>query len=424
MDPNDVDDPRHPDHLHPRHALRRQREAAAREQQEAAEFAAAFAHAEGAAERLRRQLQQEQEAELLLEHQQQPVEMQEGDDANALGNLNVNPQQQGNPQQQQGNPQPQVNPQQQPPPPPPPQPPVMMDAAGLNRLIAAVGAAGGGGGGRKLQTLSSTSGSEWLTWRTHFSAVAQINNWNDQRRRRELKAAMLGDASRLTGDIDVEPIIPAGGAAYTIENALTAYAERFLPPAASKVARVEFHNATQRPDETVAQFHGRLREAYFRAYPNDPDPNQSVLLIQQYALGLADAVVCQFVMDRDPQTYIEASNIAQMKSATEAAMRKRPAGKGGINNVGTVTGTPKSDVECWACGNKGHIRADCRSKPAATATATAGGSGGGGRGRNRRRRGRGGGGGGGNRKVGQLGEESATEKGDDNADDASPAKNA
>ena len=421
MDPNDVDDPRHPDHLHPQHALRRQREAAdraarARELQAAAE--AAFADAEGAAERLRRQLQQEREAEL-LEQQQQPVEMQQGDDVNDQGNLNVNPQQQGNPQ-------PQVNPQQQvnpPPPPPQPQPPVMMDAAGLNRLIAAVGAAGGGGGGRKLQTLSSTSGSEWLTWRTHFSAVAQINNWNDQRRRRELKAAMLGDASRLTGDINVEPIIPAGGAAYTIENALTAYAERFLPPAASKVARVEFHNATQRPDETVAQFHGRLREAYFRAYPNDPDPNQSVLLIQQYALGLADAVVCQFVMDRDPQTYIEASNIAQMKSATEAAMRKRPAGKGGINNVGTVTGTPKSDVECWACGNKGHIRADCRSKPAATTTA-GGSGGGGGRGRNRRRRGRGGGGGGGNRKVGQLGEESATEKGEDNADDASQAKNA
>lgn len=293
-----------------------------------------------------------------------------------------------------------------------------MDAAQLQQLLGAVR----GGGGKKLQSLSSTNGADWQTWKTHYRTVGAINNWNDLRRRRELKAAMLDEAARLTQDIDVEP---PGPVLYTYENALTAYEERFLPAAAGRVARCEFHQAQQRPDETVAQFHGRLRESYSRAYPNDVNPNTSTLLIQTYALGLADALVAQYVLDQDPQTYADASNAAQMKSATETAMRNRPgAGKsGGVNNLaGTAGGVNaqanRGDIECWNCGKRGHIRAECRS------------SGQGGQGRGRGRGGRRGGRGrgnyrGGQRRVNELGSDTPDSSSTTEQEDATMAsKNA
>lgn len=61
------------------------------------------------------------------------------------------------------------------------------------------------GGTKKLTTLESTSGQDWRTWRSTFGTVVNINAWGDLRQRRELKAAMAGEANRLTADIEIDP---------------------------------------------------------------------------------------------------------------------------------------------------------------------------------------------------------------------------
>jgi hypothetical protein len=200
------------------------------------------------------------------------------------------------------------------------------------------------GGTKKLETLSSTNGSEWRTWRNHFQTVAVINEWDDERSRRELKAAMNGDASRLTNDIPI--------ALHGIQAVLQNYQNRFQPPAAGQIARVEFHAAKQRPDERVTQFHGRLREMFFRAYPNENAEN-SMQLIQAFTLGLLDTEVSRFVLDRAPDTFTAASNLASTKDATEAALLHRVGrGKGVIHSI-------QSGNQCWYCGADGHRRDEC-----------------------------------------------------------------
>ena len=209
------------------------------------------------------------------------------------------------------------------------------------------------GVGKRLTSFESGTGSDWVTWREHFDATRLINDWQDERARRELKAAMLGEAARLTSDIAID------GAGVNLDAVLAAYAGRFLPAAAGQVARVEFHAAFQRPDETVLQFHGRCREMFLRAYP-DQAPNNSVLLIQTFALGLADTEVSRFVLDQNPATFAAASNTAQVKSATEAALSSRR--KGGVNSINSM-GAGKSagggDKSCWHCNRPGHLRAEC-----------------------------------------------------------------
>jgi hypothetical protein len=211
-----------------------------------------------------------------------------------------------------------------------------------------------GGAGRKLSSLESVNGSDWRVWRNHFTTVAQINDWNDLRQRRELRAAMQIEAARLTADINVE----AQG--LTIADVLNAYQERFLPAAAGQVARVEFHAAKQLPDETVLQFHGRCRELFMRSYPEVNAPDDSVLLIQTFSLGLADDEISRYVLDRAPATFTEASNLAQTKAATEAALRFKRGQKGPFVGQMGKTENRHANLQCYSCGLKGHIKRNCR----------------------------------------------------------------
>jgi len=246
-----------------------------------------------------------------------------------------------------------------------------MDAAQLAQLIAAIPA--GGGGSKKLHTLSSTVGSDWVTWKSHFTTVALINGWEEQRQKRELAAAMEGDAAKLVYDIDVE----AAGIG-NVEAVLTLYQARFLPAAAGRAAMVEFHAAQQRPDESTTQFHGRCREMFLRANPGQNVAN-SPQLIQAFALGLIDTDVSRFVLDQGPATFIEASNLAQTKTATEAAlaMRHKNAGRSihALNDQAEDTGVPRNKGTyamrsrtgnrprgvCFFCKKSGHMRRDCES---------------------------------------------------------------
>lgn len=257
-----------------------------------------------------------------------------------------------------------------------------MDANQLRQLIDAL-PGGGGGGRKKLRNFEGSAtaghaGSEWVTWRSHFTTVQQINEWDDLMSRRQLKAAMIGDAARTVADINVE------AANATIEGILTLYEDRFLTAAGGQIARVQFHALRQLPAETVLQFHSRGRELFSRAYPDRANAlNNDALLIQTFALGLVDVEVSRYVLDRAPNTYVQALEMALGKHSTEEALRAHGRiTKGGLHSLQTAT-----SVICWTCGRRGHVQKDC-TEPA---TGSSGGwRGGRGRGRGRRGRGRGG----------------------------------
>lgn len=244
-----------------------------------------------------------------------------------------------------------------------------MNQAQLQQLLDAVAARPAGGGSKKLVNLDATTGQDWRTWKDHFLTVVNINGWDDLRKRRELKAAMGGEAARLTGDINIDPPALVQGAVAppgrlgTIELALAAYEARFIPPAAGRVARLEYHAAKQRPDELVTQWHGRLREMFIRAYPNEA-VETSLGLITMFSMNMINEEVGQFVADRDPQTYMEASNFAQQKAATALAFASKHKG-GHMNNLGLNalregTNNGQGNRVCWWCEGP-HLQRECAS---------------------------------------------------------------
>lgn len=277
-----------------------------------------------------------------------------------------------------------------------------MDQAQLQQLLNGI-QGGGGGGSKKLTNLESTLPTDWRIWRSHFTTTCAINGWGDLRARRELKAAMLGEACRLTADINVETV------GLTLEAVLTSYEGRFLPAAAGTIARAEFGTLGQHPNETIVQYHSRARDLFTRAYPEVElaNVNTSNHLIGMFALGLANTEVSRHVLDKAPATYEDACREAQSKGAVElalAAKRKMNGGGGGSNHFGAAvngmnggnewtTQKPSDHLTCWACNTKGHRKSECPSRNNNQGQnppqQRGGGRGGGGRGRGRGR-GRGG----------------------------------
>ena len=230
---------------------------------------------------------------------------------------------------------------------------------------------------RKLSQFESGTGTDWRTWRAHYETVVAINNWPDLRQRLELKAAMMGAAARMTSDIVVI------GDDKTAAGVLADYQGRFLPPAAGKVARAAYAGAKQGPEETVMQFHSRLRDLFGQAYPEQmANLNQNRMLVQTFASGLENQEITRWIMDRDPETYSAALDLAQMKAATEMVIRHSqgkpvnttlsPIGSGNTSGHSTQnssmnqtgggtrsTSRPGRTITCWGCKETGHFKSQC-----------------------------------------------------------------
>jgi hypothetical protein len=88
---------------------------------------------------------------------------------------------------------------------------VLIGAAAIAQILAAIQhpphVAGAGAllperaGSTRLKAFSSTYAVEWMSWKTHYLEVCEINAWPNIRRVREAWAAMAQKASRHTADV-------------------------------------------------------------------------------------------------------------------------------------------------------------------------------------------------------------------------------
>lgn len=232
-----------------------------------------------------------------------------------------------------------------------------MNEAQLTRFLAALPRQY-----KKPSVFSTGDGAEWRTWRRNFMTIQVMQAWEDQRARREAASAMEGNAARVVQDIPVDGDNNALG----IAAFLDLYEARFLPAAAGQLSRVDFRVATQQPDETILAWHTRLREVFTRAFPQGNAHNDQHL-IEKFVLGMADANVVSYTYDHHPETYGAALVHAQNKAATQAVIAGRSSA--GIQSLSAATSAKATNAiggqqggpdGCWYCGDKSHVRKDCK----------------------------------------------------------------
>ena len=223
--------------------------------------------------------------------------------------------------------------------------------------------------GRKVEPLTSADPQDWIAWRDSFEITVGINNWGHQRARRELAAAMQGEAKRAVIDIDIQ----ADAHAADVVLLLNIYEARFVTAAAGDLARAEFREAKQKEEETILQWHARLRQLYIRAYPNlnAAAINASLDLRDAFILGLSDAQVKQDTWRARPLTFAAALTTAGNCHAGMIVL-KQATGMTEIKQepIGAMAQPRPFQGRCWTCNRTGHRSNAC---PRNTSTAAAAG---------------------------------------------------
>ncbi len=237
------------------------------------------------------------------------------------------------------------------------------------------------GGGRRVEPFSSGDETEWLGWRQNFSITAAINGWDNRRQRREIAVAMQGAAKQYVSDIPVGDGLPAGLAAgAAVPDAqdatllLDLYEQRFLPAAASDIARVNFRQASQKEGESIIAWSARLRLLHSRAYPNMPaaDQETNTDLIEAFVVRLCNKVTADRVWNRRPNTYAEALTFANDAAAGQRILnqpvpQQPPKQEPGLFHIGVDEGAAAVGAarprgaggRCYGCDKSGHQVRDC-----------------------------------------------------------------
>ena len=264
-----------------------------------------------------------------------------------------------------------------------PLPPVVMDADQLQQVLGAVGA-GHQGPRLKISTFESGDGVDWMNWRSNFEIVARANGWNAAVQRRMAASSMRGIAKLLTKGI---PLDDMGAQVAPAAGLLDAYQARFVTEGASDLARAEFRQAQQREDESVLEWHGRMRHLFGQAYPEIPaaDVENNRDLRDTFLLGLRDIAARQDCYKARPQTYQACLELASSITASHKVLAAQMTGMGpspadvkqeptnqeltpitpALNSLVQAarprsSSKPGAPEECYFCGKKGHMKRRCR----------------------------------------------------------------
>ena len=257
-----------------------------------------------------------------------------------------------------------------------PAPAVQFDGVQFQQFMQAL--ANQGGGRKRLSPFSSADPNDWLAFRRHFIATAALNDWNNQRQVQQLNAALEGEACRRAAGINLAGNNPTTGAPWRIAEALDALEGRYLPPGASRLAASLYEQARQLEDESVIEWHGRLRNLFDRAHPGDPI-NNNRHCIKKFIMGLNNRELIKDILTADPQTYEACYATATERAAILYSLEKAGvtprtriastdvsgAGVLSIEDGSGSSGESGRTPVCWDCGEPGHVRNNCpRRRPA------------------------------------------------------------
>ena len=157
-----------------------------------------------------------------------------------------------------------------------------IDIATLQQLSAVMGNNNNQKGFRKVRPFSSGDGPAFIAWKAIFAIDCRVNGWgqDQMRMKQELRGAMQPPASTAISDIDYETPI-------SLNDMMEQYMGRFMPAAASRLAKTYFLTALQAEEESLLNWFGRIRELFQRAYPAVLDSNADENLIDRFILGMA-----------------------------------------------------------------------------------------------------------------------------------------
>ena len=134
----------------------------------------------------------------------------------------------------------------------------------------------------KLPAFTGNCNDSWKVWYSHFTTVANLNNWDEPTRLSELVQRLQGTAADFVFDEIPQGIIS------NFPSLVHELGLRFQTVETNKTFRVQFGKRTQRIGESVEDYSAELKRIYDKAYPGRNPEMRRQLLLQQFLNGLRD----------------------------------------------------------------------------------------------------------------------------------------
>ena len=259
--------------------------------------------------------------------------------------------------------------------------------AGISSWIARNGPMGGGPGGLRGSNLkpppfTDPETEDWLVWRCQFQVLPLSNQWSPEQAKAALVCALRGPAAAAAMNI------PIMDERIDLEGALMLLERKFLPPAASKLAKVQFNQAYQKGKEGLLAWHNRCLNLFRKAFPRKDVDDE--IVIGHFADGIRDPTVRKQVNRMNPNTYDQALTHALNEASVNAGDKATTLGhnpRSEAYNCNAIEGDvayinkrfpankksagpakppfqkkeggPKGEINCRFCLQPGHIRPLC-----------------------------------------------------------------
>ena len=174
--------------------------------------------------------------------------------------------------------------------------------------------AGSGDGQRvKIEVLTSREPQDWRPFRSGIEVVCEGNNYSNKRAISEVYTHL---SLHVREAVQHVTRTNADGSSKTLKQYLDDCESVFLSPQASALAEAEFEIARQGAEESLLDFHGRLRNLFLNAFPELGEGfHTNRILIKRFVNGLRDPLLGQHTAQREPRDYTAALHAAQSSMA-------------------------------------------------------------------------------------------------------------
>ena len=200
----------------------------------------------------------------------------------------------------------------------------------------------------KLPQFSSALPAEWRDFRKLAENARVTNKWTDEEAKRVVFSQCVGEAGQRVRLVPIggnPDAVPRPADAKTYEQYMNDIQIRFQPKGASALAYSEFISAKQQLTEDFQAFHTRLEGLFCLAEPL-VDPQTSKSLLRVFIQGLRDKVIATWLLDKDPDTYARALELAQERLGHFAMVRQgNPTSAGGKTPTSFIHAFGHTDVE-------------------------------------------------------------------------------
>ncbi|CAG2249051.1 unnamed protein product [Mytilus edulis] len=231
---------------------------------------------------------------------------------------------------------------------------------------------------KNKKTITFDGTGSWQDFLVQFELISTVNKWDNGMKAYELATSLRGVAQGIVTDIE-----PAKRLNY--DYLVSALTSRFEPANQVNMYKVQMNSIYRKPSQTLPEMAQEIRRVTRQAYPTAPNEIRDQLAKDCFVRAINDPKIQLSIFQREPKTIddcvrfgleyeaftVDQKRLNNAKPATRMLSENDDSAEYDVvtrlakiseqmEKLTNKEGQNFSRMTCFYCGNKGHIKKECR----------------------------------------------------------------